>query len=102
MSTNKITSNDINKLPGTPFQRDVWYALTLIPRGETVTYSELARMAGHPTAVRAVANAVGRNPMPPTIPCHRVVRCDGAIGGYSGPGGVATKRALLAAEGVKI
>lgn len=97
-----MTREDINKLPGTDFQHDVWHALTQIPHGKTVTYSELAKMAGHPRAVRAVANAVGRNPMPPIIPCHRVVRGDGSIGGYSAPGGIATKRELLRAEGVEI
>ncbi len=93
---------DINSLPGTDFQRDVWRALTQIPRGETRTYSDLTKMAGHPNAVRAVANAVGKNPMPPIIPCHRVIRSDGKIGGYSAPGGVARKRELLSDEGVKL
>lgn len=93
---------DISTLPGTPFQRDVWRALMQIPAGRVCTYTELARMCGHPNAVRAVANAVGKNPMPPTIPCHRVVRTDGKIGGYSAPGGVKRKRELLAAEGVII
>ena len=93
---------DIDTLPGTDFQRDVWRALTRIPRGEVRTYAELAQMCGHGNAVRAVANAVGRNPMPPIIPCHRVVRSDGTIGGYSAPGGIAHKRALLHAEGVNI
>lgn len=97
-----MTNIDIDALPGTDFQRDVWRALTRIPRGKTVTYSELAKMAGHPTAVRAVANAVGKNPMPPRIPCHRVICSNGAIGGYSAPGGVAAKRAILQAEGVDL
>lgn len=95
-----MTDIDINSLPGTDFQRDVWRALTRIPRGQTVTYAELARMAGHPRAVRAVANAVGKNPIPPIIPCHRVICSNGDIGGYSAPGGVAAKRAILRAEGV--
>lgn len=95
-----MTDIDIDSLPGTDFQRDVWRALTRIPRGETRTYTELAAMAGHPTAVRAVANAVGRNPMPPVIPCHRVIRSDGGIGGYSAFGGVDAKRELLKSEGV--
>ena len=93
---------DINKLSGTDFQKDVWRALTKIPCGKTVTYQQLAIMAGHPTAVRAVANAVGKNPMAPMIPCHRVIRTDGSIGGYSGPGGLVTKRKLLKSEGVII
>lgn len=93
---------DIDNLPGTPFQRDVWRALTQIPRGETRTYAELAAMAGHPTAIRAVANAVGKNPKPPIIPCHRVICSNGKIGGYSAPGGITTKRHLLQSEGVRI
>ncbi len=97
-----MTRKEIDDLPGTPFQHDVWYALTKIPYGQTVTYTELAKMAGHATAVRAVANAVGRNPMPPVIPCHRVIRSDGKIGGYSAPGGVAAKRMRLRAEGIDI
>lgn len=97
-----MTHIDIDSLPGTDFQHAVWRALTQIPRGQVRTYKQLAQMAGYPTAVRAVANAVGKNPMPPIIPCHRVIRSDGTIGGYSAPGGVATKRALLHAEGVDI
>lgn len=93
---------DINKLKGTEFQRDVWRALTRIPRGKTVSYKELAHMAGHPNAVRAVANAVGKNPMAPIIPCHRVISSDGSIGGYSGCGGIETKEKLLSSEGVNI
>lgn len=89
---------DIDALPGTSFQRDVWRALIQIPRGETRTYADVAKMAGHPNAVRAVANAIGKNPLPPIIPCHRVVRSDGRLGGYSAPGGIAEKRRLLASE----
>lgn len=92
---------DIDALPGTKFQHDVWRALTKIPRGETRTYTQVAIMSGHPNAVRAVANAIGKNPMPPIIPCHRVVRADGGIGGYSGPGGIAKKRQLLDSERTK-
>ncbi len=90
----------IDDLPGTRFQRDVWRALTEIPSGAVVTYKQLASMAGHPLAVRAVANAVGANPMAPQIPCHRVIRSDGKIGGYSAPGGIKTKKDLLRSEGV--
>ncbi|MDR1696675.1 MAG: MGMT family protein [Rickettsiales bacterium] len=89
---------DIDKLPGTDFQRDVWRALTKIPQGQTRTYKQVAEMAGHVRAVRAVANAIGKNPCAPEIPCHRVVRSDGGIGGYSGPGGVAEKLRLLELE----
>lgn len=90
----------IDQLTGTPFQKQVWFALTKIPKGSVVTYAELARQIGKPRAFRAVANAVGANPCAPEIPCHRVVRTDGSLGGYSGRGGVKTKRALLKAEGV--
>lgn len=97
-----MTCIDIDSLPGTDFQHDVWRALTQIPRGQVRTYKQLAHMAGHPTAIRAVANAVGKNPMPPQIPCHRVIRTDGKIGGYSGPGGIDAKRKLLYDEGLDI
>lgn len=89
---------NIDKLNGTEFQKDVWRALTRIPRGQTVSYKQLAQMSGHPNAVRAVANAVGKNPMAPEIPCHRVIHSDGTIGGYSGPGGILTKKKLLEQE----
>lgn len=87
---------------GTPFQKEVWHALCRIPRGTTVTYAELARMIRKPRAVRAVANAVGANPLAPLVPCHRVVRSDGTLGGYSAKGGIRTKRALLESEGVRV
>ena len=94
----KITDIDINKLPGTAFQHDVWRALLKIPYGETRTYTQIAEMAGHPNAVRAVANAIGKNPLPPIIPCHRVIRSDGNIGGYSAKGGIKEKIRLLKKE----
>mgnify|MGYP003457974409 CR=1 FL=1 len=91
------------KIPnGTLFQQLVWRELLNIPKGKTITYKELALRIGKPRAVRAVANAVGANPMAPTIPCHRVVRSDGGLGGYSGKGGIKTKISLLRQEGVKI
>ena len=93
---------DINKLKGTEFEKSVWRELLKIPRGKTLTYKELARRLGRPKASRAVANAVGSNPMAPAIPCHRVIRSDGKIGGYSGKGGRAGKIKLLLKEGVKI
>ena len=83
---------------GTPFQQKVWKELTNIPKGSTVTYKELARRVGKPRAIRAVANAVGANKLLITIPCHRVVRSDGTLGGYSGPGGIKSKCALLKKE----
>lgn len=95
---NKITDTDIDNLPGTAFQHDVWRALLKIPYGETRTYAQVAKMAGHPNAVRAVANAIGKNPLPPIIPCHRVIRSDGNIGGYSAKGGIKEKIRLLKKE----
>ena len=90
---------DIEKLKGTQFEKRVWRELLKIPKGRTMTYKELAARIGEPRAVRAVANAVGANPCAPAIPCHRVIRSDGALGGYSGRGGVKTKRKLLRSEG---
>ncbi len=72
-------------LRGTVFQIKVWKALKDIPRGEVRTYSEIARQIGHPKSARAVANACAKNPYIPEVPCHRVVRTDGGLGGYSGP-----------------
>lgn len=84
---------------GTPFQKRVWTELTKIPKGKTITYAELAKRVGSPLAVRAVGNAVGKNPLLEIIPCHRVVRSDGKLGGYSGKGGVKRKLELLKKEG---
>jgi methylated-DNA-[protein]-cysteine S-methyltransferase len=81
---------------GTPFQRQVWTALRTIPYGETVSYGELARHVGRPTASRAVGAANGRNPIPIVIPCHRVVGADGSLTGFGG--GLAIKRRLLELE----
>ncbi|MDG1539773.1 MAG: MGMT family protein [Candidatus Poseidonia sp.] len=90
------------ELTGTPFQLLVWNALKTIPKGEVRTYKELAAMIGRPGSVRAVANACGKNPYLVTIPCHRVIRTDGGLGGYSGAGGIETKRKLLLEEGIDI
>jgi AraC family transcriptional regulator, regulatory protein of adaptative response / methylated-DNA-[protein]-cysteine methyltransferase len=88
------------KLPldirGTDFQLRVWKALQQIPLGSTRSYSEVAEMIGEPSAVRAVANACGSNPVPLIIPCHRVIRKDGSLGGYGL--GLPRKKALLAKE----
>jgi len=92
---------DIDKY-GTPFQREVWRAITLIPAGRVSSYGEIARYLGKPGAVRAVGTAVGKNPFAPEIPCHRVVPSDGRIGNYSGGEGVRTKIALLEKEGVEV
>ena len=90
------------KLVGTKFQLKVWTYLRKIPRGRVKTYSQVAKAIGKPLAIRAVANAIGKNPYAPKIPCHRVIRSDGSLGGYSGKGGVKTKRFLLKKEGIKL
>ncbi len=82
---------------GTDFQMRVWTALRDIPRGETKSYCEVAEMVGEPRAVRAVANACASNPIPLIIPCHRVIRKDGSLGGYGL--GIGRKKVLLASEG---
>ena len=81
---------------GTPFQREVWSALTAIPYGETVSYGGLARRLGRPAASRAVGAANGRNPIPIVVPCHRVIGADGSLTGFGG--GLAIKRRLLDLE----
>ncbi|MFM7468396.1 MAG: methylated-DNA--[protein]-cysteine S-methyltransferase [Vampirovibrionales bacterium] len=85
-----------------PFEKQVWEALLTIPKGETRTYQQIAESIGKPKAYRAVANAIGRNPYYPDIPCHRVIRKDGTLGGYSGEGGLARKQELLHQEGVTL
>ena len=83
---------------GTEFQKRVWRALLEIPAGSTLSYKELACCAGEPSAVRAVAGACAANPLALVVPCHRVVRHDGALSGYRW--GVARKQRLLEREGV--
>ena len=78
------------------FRRDALKALARVPYGETVTYSELARRAGRPRAQRAAGSACGSNPIPIVVPCHRIVRSDGALGNYLG--GPDAKATLLALE----
>ena len=87
-------------LKGTKFQLKVWAYLKKIPRGSVKTYSQVAKGIGKPLAVRAVANAIGKNPYAPKIPCHRVIRSDGSLGGYSGKGGTKTKKLMLKREGI--
>ena len=86
-------------LIGTPFQIKVWKYLKKIPKGRIKTYAQVAKAIKMPKAVRAVANAIGKNPYPPKIPCHRVIKSDGSLGGYSGKGGIKTKIKLLKKEG---
>jgi O-6-methylguanine DNA methyltransferase len=84
---------------GTPFQRAVWAAVAAVPYGETRTYGEIAREIGRPAATRAVGAANGANPLPPIVPCHRLVGADGTLTGYGG--GLPMKRALLVLEGAR-
>jgi methylated-DNA-[protein]-cysteine S-methyltransferase len=78
---------------GTPFQTQVWRALTKIPFGETCSYADVAEMIGKPAAMRAVGQANGRNNLPLVVPCHRVIAAGGGIGGFGG--GISLKKALL-------
>ena len=87
-------------LKGTKFQLKVWNYLTKIPVGKVKTYSQIAKAIKRPNSARAVANAVGKNPYPIKIPCHRVIKSDGTLGGYSGKGGVKMKKFLLTKEGI--
>tara|TARA_B100001175_G_C19292866_1_gene534403 strand:- start:451 stop:732 length:282 start_codon:yes stop_codon:yes gene_type:complete len=88
----------MSKLSGTHFQMKVWNYLKSIPKGKVKTYLEIAKAIGKPKAFRAVGNAVGKNPYPRKIPCHRVIRSDGRLGGYSAKGGIKEKIRLLKSE----
>ena len=97
-----FSENEITKLllTGTPFQLKVWNALLQIPAGKITTYFDIAQMIGHPRSWRAVANAIGSNPIAYFIPCHRVLRKAGGLCGYNW--GIDKKRALLQVEGVSL
>lgn len=86
------------QLEGTNFQIAVWKELLKIPIGETTTYKNIAIAIGKPNSSRAVANACAQNPYAPEVPCHRVIRSDGSLGGYSADGGIQSKKKLLAME----
>lgn len=88
------------RVTGTPFQEAIWHQLTAIPFGSVRGYGELGRATGRPTAGRAVGGAVGANPVPLLIPCHRVLASDARITGYSAGDGVPTKVWLLDHEGI--
>ncbi len=88
----------MNLLSGTKFQIKVWEEIKKIPKGKTRSYQEIAVSIGKPNSARAVANACGKNPYPITIPCHRVIKSNGDLGGYSAKGGVKKKRILLSQE----
>ena len=89
-------------LKGTKFQIKVWNYLKTIPKGKVKTYKQVAIGINMPKSARAVANACAKNPYAPKIPCHRVIKSDGSLGGYSGPGGIGQKMRLLRSEKVKI
>ena len=86
-------------MKGTFFQLKVWNYLKTIPKGKVKTYKQVAIGINKPKSARAVANACGKNPYSPKIPCHRVIRSDGGLGGFSGPGGIKMKKKLLKKEG---
>ncbi|MEM3841505.1 MAG: MGMT family protein [Candidatus Micrarchaeaceae archaeon] len=89
----KIMASDLTK-----FEKLVLKKAIEIPRGTTLTYKEIAAAIGRPKAYRAVGNALSKNPFAPEVPCHRVIRSDGNLGGYSGPGGAARKLKMLKDE----
>ena len=97
MKLNRPSNNDFK---GTKFQKKVWNYLKTIRKGTVKTYKQVAIGINRPKSARAVANALGKNPFAPKIPCHRVIRSDGSLGGYSGKGGVKTKKLLLKREGI--
>ena len=86
---------------GSDFERRVWDAARRIPCGEVRSYGDIARELGAPQGAQAVGIALGRNPVPIVVPCHRVLAADGKSGGFSAPGGIATKFRILEIEGAK-
>jgi methylated-DNA-[protein]-cysteine S-methyltransferase len=100
MKTKPIPSHITKEMKKhSPFFQKVWTACAAIPEGKTMTYGQLAAAIGHPKAARAVGTALAANPFAPTVPCHRVIRSDGGLGGYSAAGGLGSKRRLLIKEG---
>lgn len=91
---------DIDIRDGTPFQRKVWQNLRKVPYGVTMSYQDIARLVGGARYARAVGNANGRNPIGIIVPCHRVIRKNGDLGGYTG--GIKYKRHFLELEGVQL
>ena len=84
---------------GTKFQKKVWNYLITIKKGSVKTYKQVAIAINRPNSARAVANACGKNPYAPKVPCHRVIRSDGTLGGFSATGGAKVKKNLLKKEG---
>jgi methylated-DNA-[protein]-cysteine S-methyltransferase len=93
-----VPFEELEMAPLAPFRRLILMETGRIPRGKVRTYGSLAAAAGRPGAARAVGSAMASNPFPLAIPCHRVVRSDGSLGGFGG--GLALKRALLEREGI--
>ena len=89
-------------MKGTKFQLKVWKYLKKIPKGKIKTYKQVAIGINRAKSARAVANACAKNPYAPKIPCHRVIRSDGSLGGYSGRGGIKQKLKLLRSEKIAI
>ena len=89
-------------MKGTKFQVKVWKYLKTIPKGKVKTYKQVAIGINRPKSARAVANACAKNPYAPKVPCHRVIRSDGTLGGFSSPGGTKTKKKLLKKEGFSL
>ena len=98
----KCKETGVFLMNGTKFQLKVWEYLKKIPKGEVKSYKEVAIAIKSPKSARAVANACAKNPFAPKIPCHRVIRSDGGLGGYSGKGGIKQKLKLLRSEKVEI
>jgi methylated-DNA-[protein]-cysteine S-methyltransferase len=84
------------------FDRSVYAEARRIAPGRVITYAELAKRVGDGASARAIGQSLGRNPFPIVVPCHRIVAADGALGGFSAPGGAATKRRLLAIENARL
>jgi methylated-DNA-[protein]-cysteine S-methyltransferase len=95
----RFAAIDYGRAPA--FDRDVWEAARNLAHGEIVTYGELAARAGHPGLARETGAALGRNPVPLVVPCHRIAAANGRTGGFSAPGGVNTKLRLLDHEGAR-
>jgi methylated-DNA-[protein]-cysteine S-methyltransferase len=103
----KGTAQDFSQVPlhfveASDFMLSVYRAAQKIRSGNVVTYGQIAACIGNPKAARAVGSALGKNPIPLIVPCHRVVASSGNLGGYSAPGGVKTKAALLEIEGIRL
>ena len=89
-------------LLGTKFQLKVWNYLKTIPKGKVKTYKQVAIAIKNPKSARAVANACAKNPYTPKVPCHRVIRSDGSLGGFSAAGGTKAKKKILKKEGFSL